>query len=352
MPLLQHGPGGVAQQALRVVHRHGHQHGEPAGAGRVALVGERGVVGGQRRLVDRCDTPAGHDLRRPQLGHLLAVHPPGQEVEGGTGVDHRPDGLGHDAVVLVHRGPPVDAQVGQQLRWQRRLGSEERHTWPGARQAGVGEHQAGETVGMVGHDPPADQAAPVLPEERHVLQVEVPQQFAHPGDVAAVGVGVLVHRLVRPAEADQIGHDHTAPGGHQRRDHRAVEVAPHRLAVEEEDGLTVAGLASGATARVVARGGIDVCHPQAALQREVAGLPRVVGDGGEAVLGGPQHLPDAVQVERLAHPSGPLPISTPSPVFSEWSRPSRWRSVGGQAACTSSGSARVKFHCGRSQGWA
>ena len=350
MPLLQHGPGGVAQQALRVVHRHGHQHGEPAGAGRVALVGERGVVGGQRRLVDRCDTPAGHDLRRPQLGHLLAVHPPGQEVEGGSGVDHRLDGLGHDAVVVVHRGPPVHAEVGQHLRRQRRLGGDGRQAGACARQAGVGEHQAGETVGMVGHDPPADQAAPVLPEERHVLQVEVPQQFAHPGDVAAVGVGVLVHRLVRPAEADQIGHDHTAPGGHQRRDHRPVEVAPHRLAVEQEYGLAVAAVP------FVGRG-IHVRHPQAAFQREVAGRPRVVGDGGEAVLRGPQHLPDAVDPdavdgERCAHPSGPRPISTPSPVFSEWSRPSRWRSVGEHAACTSSGRARVKFHCGRSQGWA
>ena len=99
----------------------------------------------------------------------------------------------------------------------------------------------------------ADQAAPVLAEERHVVEVElVEQQAAHPLDVAGVGVVAALGRLVRAAEADQVGGDAPQSGVDQHRDHRPVEEAPRRLAVHEQHD------------RAVGRALVEVVHAQRA----------------------------------------------------------------------------------------
>ena len=57
------------------------------------------------------------------------------------------------------------------------------------RQEGVGRHHPGEAVGVLAHQPQADQATPVLAHQRDARQVEhVEQQRPHPLDVAGVGV--------------------------------------------------------------------------------------------------------------------------------------------------------------------
>jgi hypothetical protein len=81
------------------------------------------------------------------------------------------------------------------------------------RQEGVGRHDAGEALGVLADQAQADQPAPVLAHQRDVGQVEpVEEQLAHPLDVAGEGVVGALGRLVRSAEADQVGRHDLQPG--------------------------------------------------------------------------------------------------------------------------------------------
>jgi hypothetical protein len=92
----------------------------------------------------------------------------------------------------------------------------------------------------------------------------------------------LVDRFVRATEANEVGNDDAVPGRHERGHHRAVQVAPHRLAMQQQDGL-----------RGIGRPDIDVRHVQSARQLQVARFPRVVDDSFEAVVRRAQHAADS-----------------------------------------------------------
>ena len=103
-------------------------------------------------------------------------------------------------------------------------------------QEGVGGDHPGEAVGVLAHEAQADEPAPVLAHQRDVAQVEpVEEELAHPLDVAGERVVAALGRLVRAPEADQVGRDDLQPGRGEDRDHRAVQVGPGRLAVQQED---------------------------------------------------------------------------------------------------------------------
>ena len=93
------------------------------------------------------------------------------------------------------------------------------------RQERVGGNDPREPVGVFTHQAKTDQAAPVLAHERHVVQVERPEEgVVHPGDVAGIGVVGALRRLVGSAEAHQVDGDHPQPGTGQHGDHVPVEV--------------------------------------------------------------------------------------------------------------------------------
>ena len=58
-----------------------------------------------------------------------------------------------------------------------------------------------------------------------------------PVDVPLVRVVLARGRLVGAAEADEVGRDRPEPGRGDHRDHRPVEVAPRRLAVQQQHRL-------------------------------------------------------------------------------------------------------------------
>jgi hypothetical protein len=75
-------------------------------------------------------------------------------------------------------------------------------------QAGVRRAHRREAVGVLGHQPQAEQPTPVLAEQRDVGEVEpVEERRPQPLDVPGVGVCRVVDRLVRPAEPDEVGRD-------------------------------------------------------------------------------------------------------------------------------------------------
>ena len=64
-------------------------------------------------------------------------------------------------------------------------------------QPGVRRHHPGEASRMLGRQPQPDEATPVLPDQRHPLQVQhVESQFPYPFDVARVAVVLDASRLV------------------------------------------------------------------------------------------------------------------------------------------------------------
>ena len=89
---------------------------------------------------------------------------------------------------------------------------------------------------MLGCPAQADRAAPVLDDDRDVLELDLVEVPADVLDVALVCVPGLVRWLVRAAEPDEIRADHAVPGGDEGVEHVPVEVAPIRLAVEAEHG--------------------------------------------------------------------------------------------------------------------
>ena len=153
---------------------------------------------------------AAHDASHGQRGHLLGEFLPGQE------------GLAH---VQVAGG-----------------------------QAGVGRHHPPEPVGMLGHEAQADEATPVLADEGDVGQLElVEERGAHPLHVAGIGVVATRAGLVRATEAHQVGRDDPEARARERPDHLAVQIAPRRLAVHEQDLLCTRG---GAL--------VEIVHPETA----------------------------------------------------------------------------------------
>jgi hypothetical protein len=103
-----------------------------------------------------------------------------------------------------------------------------------------------------------------------------------PVRVAGIAVVGLADRLVGTAEADQVRRDDPVAGRDQTGDHPAVEIAPARLAVEQQHR------------RRIVRPLVDVVHAKFAAFRvvdeQVVRRVRPVGQRGEAVVGGAQVL--------------------------------------------------------------
>ena len=100
----------------------------------------------------------------------------------------------------------------------------------------------------------AGRTAPVVTDERDALEVELPQQRDQIRRVAVEAVRVFARGLLGQAEADHVG-DHDAVAGlHQRRNEIAVQEAPGRIAVQQDDR--------------VARAFVDVVHAPAVDPRE------------------------------------------------------------------------------------
>ena len=148
------------------------------------------------------------------------------------------------------------------------------------RQERVGGDDAGEAIGMLADEPQADEATPVLADERDVAQVErVEERGAHPLDVArrrcsrsrAVGLSE------RP-KPTRSGATQRSPAAGEHRDHLAVQVAPRRLAVHQQHD------------RRVARALVEVVDAQRAVvagrDLDVVRREREAGQVGEAVVGG------------------------------------------------------------------
>ena len=235
-------PGRAVRLARRVVGTVGHEPGHRPRAGLERLVRERRVVRG-----------AGLVGQRP---HAAGLHEPA-DVECRRVLD----GLAEPVPHLGH----VDVAGGQ---------------------PGVGGHDAGEAVGMLGGQAQPDQAAPVLADQRDRAQVEdVEGERAHPLDVLRVAVVGHLGRLVRTAEADQVGRDHPQSGVGQHRDHAAVQERPGRFAVQQQHRFAVGGAV------------LDPGHPQPV---DLGVVRRVVevGQLGESLVRRTQGV-HAVTVTRL-----------------------------------------------------
>ena len=84
-------------------------------------------------------------------------------------------------------------------------------------EAGVGRHHPAEALGVLGHEPQTDEAAPVLADEGDVGQLELVEEGGtHPFDVTGVGVVVATGGLVGSTEADEVGRDDPEAGAGER----------------------------------------------------------------------------------------------------------------------------------------
>src|SRR5438132_11086522 len=102
-------------------------------------------------------------------------------------------------------------------------------------QKSIGRDGAGEPVALLRYQPQADQSAPILAEESDVAEIERAQEGAHPIEMSLIGVVRAARWFVAAAEAGHVGSDGAQARGGKHRDHLPVEVAPRRLAVEEQD---------------------------------------------------------------------------------------------------------------------
>ena len=102
--------------------------------------------------------------------------------------------------------------------------------------------------------------------------------------MTSVGVDAALGWFVALAEPDQVGCDHAMSGGNEQRDHLAIEVAPGRLTVHAQDGCGVG------------RPLVEVVHTKGAAvvvgDVDVVRRERIVGQSGEAFIGGAQGLHD------------------------------------------------------------
>ena len=95
-------------------------------------------------------------------------------------------------------------------------------------------------IGFSATTPQPNETAPVLAEERALLQAEPLNERGHRIDVKFVRMHGAIDRLVRTAKANKIGRDCAQARCGQQRDHLAIEVAPGRLAVQQQHDLTIA----------------------------------------------------------------------------------------------------------------
>ena len=102
--------------------------------------------------------------------------------------------------------------------------------------------------------------------------IETADELGQPGDVVGVGVRRAIGRLVGAAEPDQVGRDDPIAGVDERRDHAAVQVAPGRLAVQQQERARLAGSL------------LDVRHAQP-VDLDVLRLVREIGQLRESVVG-------------------------------------------------------------------
>jgi hypothetical protein len=114
-----------------------------------------------------------------------------------------------------------------------------------------------------------DRAAPVLHDDREVVQVELLHQPDDRAEVEVVGVVLLAQRLVGAPEAEVVRGDRPR-ARHELGKHLPVEVGPRRLAVQEQHGRAVAL--------------VQEVHPEALLL-DVVGREGVSRQGVEALVG-------------------------------------------------------------------
>ena len=239
-----------------------HQQRELARPGAEGLVGERRVVGRQDRVRDvRLGGPLHEEARgerRELLGETLVVE------------EH-----------LLHRDGSVRAGVAGPLQpaRQRGVGRVERR---------VGGDDPADETGRGGEDGQADGAAPVLHDQCHVGEADGGDELRQPVDMGPHRVRRPGHGLVGAPEADQVRGHGAQPVLGQAGHHRAVEVRPRGLAVQQEDGLGVG------------RALVDVVHAQAVGQGGVARGEGETGKDGEALLGCPHDLHGAHSAAPLA----------------------------------------------------
>src|SRR4029079_2425403 len=106
-------------------------------------------------------------------------------------------------------------------------------------------------------------------DEREPLEGERVDKALDRLDVTVVGVPADVGRLVRAAEADQVGR-YDARALRERWNHLAPEKRPGRFAVQQQHGVSAAF--------------VDVVHSQF-VGVEPMRLERIVGKRGEALVG-------------------------------------------------------------------
>ena len=150
-------------------------------------------------------------------------------------------------------------------------------------QSGVGRDDASESVRVLGDEAQADQATPVLPDERDAAQIQdVLDEVPGPLDLPGVGVVLLPGRLVRAPEADKVGRDRAQSGVREDRQHRPVQERPGRFAVQQQHRLTVGW--PRLDPRHLQRAAVLVGH------QRVLRLVVEAGQRGEAVVRGPERV--------------------------------------------------------------
>ena len=222
--LLQRSHGAAAETGSDVVAGQRQQRRHLSQAGGEPGLRERCVVRRQHRGVQRSRGCRADEQAGGELGSALGVEQVVdqcllQDDPGVPGAVHRP-------------GKPVG---------ERGVG--------GVQDRVRGDHP-GEPVRLGGQHAEPDRAAPVLGHQGDVVQVETGDQAVQPTDVPGDGVVGVVGRLVRAAEADQVGRDRAQAGVDQHRDDLPVQVGPGRLTVQEQHD------------RAVLRPLVQVVHPQ------------------------------------------------------------------------------------------
>jgi hypothetical protein len=226
---------------------------------RIAVVVGSGVVGS-----------CGNEHRELPRAGLVAIVGEGRGVSSGDPVGE----LGSAAAVHDESHVEVVDGLREVLPPEKRLAG-----WrvPGRQERVRGDH-AGEAIGVLGDQSQADQTSPVLADQRDVVQVErVEERRAHPLDVPRIRVVGAIGWLVGAPEPDEVGCNAAQPGGHERRDHLAVQEAPRRFAVHQEHDPAGAGTL------------VEVVHPEvvaiAGRHLDVVGREREVGERFESVIG-------------------------------------------------------------------
>jgi hypothetical protein len=83
-------------------------------------------------------------------------------------------------------------------------------------------------------------AAPVVAHHCQTAQIELVDEAGEIGDMPVETMRLLAGRLLGQAETDHVGDDDAMSRIDQRRDDAAVEKAPGRITVQEQDGIAAA----------------------------------------------------------------------------------------------------------------